>query len=65
MLYEPNERLDCGLDRAFLKDVAAKDPNRELIVYCEMLSVHQDEIRKFERQHNKKLRHMLVPFNLK
>lgn len=65
MLYEPNERLDRGLDRAFLKDVAAKDPNRELVVYCEMLSVHVDDLRRFHREHGKKIRHMLVPFNLK
>ncbi|HRX85862.1 MAG TPA: site-specific DNA-methyltransferase [Phycisphaerae bacterium] len=65
LLYEPNEKLDRGLDRAFLNKVAAKDPNRELIVYCEMLAVHLDELRKFKREHGKNVRHMLVPFNLK
>jgi len=65
LLYEPNERVDRGLDRAFLKDVAAKDPNRELVVYCEMLAVHADELRKFQREHGKRVRPMLVPFNLK
>ncbi len=30
-----------------------------------MLSVHLDELRKFYREHGKKIRHMLVPFNLK
>jgi len=65
LLYEPNERLDRGLDRSFLKNVAAHDPNRELVVYCEMLSVHLDELRKFGRENGKKVRHMIVPFNLK
>jgi len=65
LLYEPNEREDRGLDRSFLKNVAAQDTNRELVVYCERLAVHQDELRKFEREHGKKIRHMLVPFNLK
>jgi adenine-specific DNA-methyltransferase len=65
LLYEPNEREDRGLDRAFLNDVASQDPNRELVVYCERLAVHQDELRKFHREHGKRIRHMLVPFNLK
>jgi hypothetical protein len=65
LLYSPNEREDFGLDRKFLKDIAGADPNRELVVYCERLAVHQDELRKFEREHGKKIRHMLVPFNLK
>jgi adenine-specific DNA-methyltransferase len=65
LLYEPNEREDRGLDRAFLKDVAANDPNGELVVYCERLAVHQDELRRFRREHGKRIRHMLVPFNLK
>jgi DNA modification methylase len=65
LLYEPNEREDRGLDRAFLKNIAGQDPNRELVVYCERLAVHQDELRKFDREHGKKIRPMLVPFNLK
>jgi adenine-specific DNA-methyltransferase len=65
LLYEPNERQDRGLDRKFLNDIASKDSNRDLIVYCERLAVHQDELRKFHREHGKKIRPMLVPFNLK
>jgi DNA modification methylase len=65
LLYDPNERLDRGLDRGFVNDVASKDPNRELVVYCERIAVHQDELRKFHREHGKKIRPMLVPFNLK
>ena len=65
LLYVPNEREDRGLDRTFLKDVASQDSNRELVVYCERLAVHQEELRQFEREHGKKLRPMLVPFNLK
>jgi adenine-specific DNA-methyltransferase len=65
LLYDPNERLDRGLDRAFLKEVACRDPNRELVAYCERIAVHQDELRKFHREQGKKIRPMLVPFNLK
>jgi adenine-specific DNA-methyltransferase len=65
LLYEPNEREDRGLDRKFLKNVASQDPNSELVVYCERLAVHQDELRTFRREHGKRIRPMLVPFNLK
>ena len=65
LLYSPNEREDFGLDRRFLNEVASADPNRELVVYCERLAVHQEELRRFERETGKKVRHMLVPFNLK
>jgi adenine-specific DNA-methyltransferase len=65
LLYEPNEREDRGLDRSFLKDFASDDPNAELIVYCERIAVHQEELRKFRREHGKRIRPMLVPFNLK
>lgn len=65
LLYEPNEREDRGLDRKFLKEVASQDPNGELVVYCERLAVHQDELRAFRREHGKRIRPMLVPFNLK
>ena len=65
LLYEPNEREDRGLDRTILGKIASQDPNRELVVYCERLAVHQDELRKFHREHGKRIRPMLVPFNLK
>jgi DNA modification methylase len=65
LLYTPNQREDRGLDRTFLNNVAVNDSNSELVVYCERLAVHQDELRKFHREHGKRIRHMLVPFNLK
>jgi len=65
LLYKPNHRLDWGLDREFLSGVAAKDPNRELVVYCEKVWVHREELRAFTRETGKRIRPMLVPFNLK
>jgi len=65
LLYTPNDREDCGLDRAFLKDVADGDPNRELVVYCERLAVHAEELRLFRREKGKTIRPMIVPFGLK
>lgn len=65
LLYEPTEERGRGLNRAFLSDVASRDSNPELVVYCERLAVHQDELRIFRREHGKRIRHMLVPFQLK
>ena len=65
LLYQPNAKLDAGLDAEFLKKVAAKDPNRELVVYCEKLWVHREHLRAWEREHGKRIRPMIVPFNLK
>jgi len=65
LLYTPNDREDRGLDRPFLDKVAVADPNSELVVYCERLAVHADELRRFRREHGKSIRPMLVPFGLK
>ncbi len=65
LLYEPNRRHDKALDRTFLDNVAAQDPNPQLVVYCERIAVHRDELRAFERQSGKRVRTMLVPFELK
>ena len=65
LLYEPNDRLDAGVDATFLKEVAAKDPNAHLVVYAEKVWVHRDQLRAWEHEHGKFIRPMLVPFNLK
>jgi len=65
LLYQPNEKLDAGLDAEFLSEVAANDPNHELVVYCEKVWVHKDQLRAFTAEHHKRVRPMLVPFSLK
>lgn len=65
LLYEPNDRLDAGVDATFLKEVAAKDPNAHLVVYAEKVWVHRDQLRAWEHEHGKFIRPMIVPFNLK
>jgi len=65
LLYEPNHKRDKGLDREFLAKTAAADPSNHLVVYCEKVWVHRDELRAFTRETGKRIRHMLVPFNLK
>lgn len=65
LLYDPNDKLDAGIDKAFLDKIAAKDPNHELVVYAEKVWVHRDQLRAWERANHKRIRPMLVPFNLK
>ena len=45
--------------------VAAKDENRETVVFCEKNWAHRGDRSEWEAQSGKRLRAMLVPFNLK
>ncbi|MBL1218643.1 MAG: site-specific DNA-methyltransferase [Planctomycetes bacterium] len=65
LLYRPNHIIDWALDTVFLKEVAAKDGNHELVIYCEKVWLHREQLQQFEQEHGKKVRPMLVPFNLK
>ena len=64
LLYKPNQEEDWGMDLSFLK-VAAEDPNRTVVVYCEMLRVHRDDLRRWQADTGKTIRSMIVPYNLK
>jgi adenine-specific DNA-methyltransferase len=65
LLYTPNHKADCELSLETLKALAKKDKTRNWVVYCEKVWLHQDQLRKFEQEHGKHVRPMLVPFNLK
>jgi adenine-specific DNA-methyltransferase len=65
LLYTPNDTLDSGIDTEFLKNVASKDPNATLVVYSEKIWIHRDQLRAWEHEHGKRVRPMIVPFNLK
>ncbi len=65
LLYRPNAKSDWALDMEFLREVAAKDENREIVVYCEKIWAHRSDRSEWEAQTGKRLRAMLVPFNLK
>jgi adenine-specific DNA-methyltransferase len=65
LLYRPNAKADWALDTEFLRETAAQDENREIVVYCEKIWVHRSDRGEWEAQHGKRLRPMLVPFNLK
>ena len=65
LLYTPNETDDQACDLTWLKQVGAADENHKLVVYCEKIWLHQDDVLKYEFEHGKEVRPMLVPFHLK
>jgi len=65
LLYSPDDTLNAGIDTEFLNKVAAKDPLHELVVYAEKVWIHRDQLRAWEVEHKKRVRPMVVPFNLK
>lgn len=65
LLYKPNRKTDWAVDMDFLNNVAANDPNKRLVVYCEKIWVHQHDRKQWEAEYSKSVRLMLVPFNLK
>jgi adenine-specific DNA-methyltransferase len=65
LLYSPNQKDDWAIDRGFLENVAAKDPNKRLVVYCEKIWFHRTTLQEWERTTGKSLRTMIVPFNLR
>jgi adenine-specific DNA-methyltransferase len=65
LLYTPNRKEDCEMSLETLKALAKKDKRRNWVIYCEKIWLHQDQLRRFEQEHGKHVRPMLVPFNLK
>ena len=65
LLYTQNKKEDRELSTETLKALARKDKARNWVVYCEKVWLHGDQLRKFEQEHGKRIRAMLVPFQLK
>jgi adenine-specific DNA-methyltransferase len=65
LLYTPDPKKDGTLDLDWLKTVAAADPCRKLVVYCEKLWLHRDDLSRWQNETGKSVRTMLVPFNLR
>ena len=49
----------------WLKGLEKIEKNRNLVVYCEKIWVHRDDLEKFAQETKRKVRPMIVPFNLK
>ena len=65
MLYTPDDKEDRALDSPWLQALDKREKNRNLVVYCEKIWIHRDDLAKFERETGRTVRPMLVPFNLK
>jgi DNA modification methylase len=65
LLYTPNEKEDRELSTSTLKAIVKKEKAKKLVIYCEKIWIHPDELRKFEQENGRDIRPMLVPFNLK
>ncbi len=65
LLYTPNGKEDRALDLAWLKALDTREKNRNLVIYCEKIWVHRDDLAKYEAETKRTIRPMVVPFNLK
>jgi adenine-specific DNA-methyltransferase len=65
LLYTPNNKGDQALDLKWLKSIEKSEKNRNLVVYCEKIWIHRDDLAKYQKETGRKVRPMLVPFNLK
>lgn len=65
LLYTPDGKEDLALDLKWLKALEKTEKNRNLVIYCEKIWVHRDDLAKFEMDTKRTVRPMLVPFNLK
>ncbi|HXE52992.1 MAG TPA: site-specific DNA-methyltransferase [Tepidisphaeraceae bacterium] len=65
LLYTPNHKEDRELSTKTLDALLKHDKNRTWVIYCEKIWLHMDMLHQFEKDHGKRVRPMLVPFNLK
>jgi adenine-specific DNA-methyltransferase len=65
LLYTPNDKAEREMSTSTLKALAKKDNRKNWVIYTERIWIHQDELRRFEQEHGRHVRPMLVPFNLK
>ncbi len=65
LLYTPEGNHDRALDLKWLAALDKTEKNRQLVVYCEKIWIHRDDLAKYEAENGRKVGPMLVPFNLK
>ncbi len=65
LLYAPNDKEGRALDLTWLTAIDKTEKNRNLVVYCEKIWIHRDDLAKYEMDTKRTVRPMLVPFNLK
>ena len=65
LLYTPNNKEDQKLSLEWLKSIEKSEKNKNLVVYCEKIWIHRDDLAKYQKETGRKVRPMLIPFNLK
>ena len=65
LLYTPDPTESRSLDTAWLKQLDKTESSRKLVVYSEKLWFHRADLLKWEKETQRTLRAMQVPFNLK
>ena len=65
LLYTEDPKSEIALDAVWLKEVGAKEKCRKLVVYCEKLWLHRNDLLRWQEESKHDVRPMLVPFNLK
>jgi adenine-specific DNA-methyltransferase len=65
LLYTPNNKEDQALSLEWLKSIEKSEKNKNLVVYCEKIWIHRDDLAKYQKNTGRKVRPMLIPFNLK
>jgi adenine-specific DNA-methyltransferase len=65
LLYTPNAKEDGTLDTVWLKEIGEKEKCRKLVVYCEKLWLHREDLVAWQEKTGRSVRPMLVPFQLK
>jgi len=65
LLYTPDKTTSREMSLTTLGQLLKKDKRRHWVVYCEKIWLHPEDLRNFERVNDKRVRPMLVPFDLK
>jgi adenine-specific DNA-methyltransferase len=65
LLYTPDPEASRELSLVTLREMLGRDPRPNWVVYCEKFWMHRDQLAAFEAEHGKRIRAMIVPFNLK
>lgn len=65
LLYTPDGEQDQAFTIDWLKSVEADEQNRRIVVYCEKIWAHREDLARYEAETGRQVRPMLVPFHLK
>ncbi len=65
LFYSPDDKENQRVSLRTLPANVETDKNKNLVVYAERIWLHPDELAKFETEHGRRIRTMVVPFGLK